>query len=96
MGLAGAAASMCEAEERKKESDGGTHTSASANPALDAVASALPPAAPSVRVPGKHVLDGAEVSSSKRIKSKPDGHEAMGGADSHTSTGLAPITTDAR
>lgn len=96
MGLAGAAASMCEAEERNRESNRGMHASASANPALDSMASAPPPAGPTVRVPGKHVLDGAEVSTSKRVKSKPDGHEAMVSAEPHVSTGLVPITTDVR
>ena len=60
------------------------------------MASAPPPAGPTVRVPGKHVLDGAEVSTSKRVKSKPDGHEAMVSAEPHVSTGLVPITTDVR
>lgn len=70
MGLAGAAASMVEAEERNKEARANARASESANAALDAVEPARAQAQPGANS-GKHTLDNVEESSSKRPRSEP-------------------------
>lgn len=70
MGLAGAAASMVEAEERNKEARANARASESANAALDAVEPARAQAQPGANS-GKHTLDNVEEGSSKRTRSEP-------------------------